>query len=292
MRKSTLEISRQTIEEFFDQSKQTVYTQSQLATIFRVNRGKWALAQSLLFNNFLTFLTTKSQMSTIAIELPHSALKRYSWRSASIHEIALSLRPDSYLSHYTAMQLHGLASNGPRIIYVNKEQGKKAYGNDLLLQQNIDMAFRNSPRITKNIAQVNGYRIMMLNGMFTNRLGVVELLSPLGELLPVTSLERTLVDISVRPSYAGEVNTVLDAYRKARDKVSVPLLAEMLSNLHYKYPYHQVIGFYLERTGAYSDSEIDLFRCLKTDYDFYLTHDMKMTSYSKTWRLYYPLDLE
>jgi hypothetical protein len=101
-----------------------------------------------------------------------------------------------------------------------------------------------------------------------------------------------LVDISVRPSYAGGVNTVLDAYRKARDKISVSLLAEMLSNLQYKYPYHQAMGFYLERTGAYSDPEIALFRATKTDYDFYLTHNMKMTTYSEKWRLYYPSDLE
>jgi hypothetical protein len=34
--------------------------------------------------------------------------------------------------------------------------------------------------------------------------------------IPVTNLERTLIDITVRPDYAGGVQNVLDAFRIAR----------------------------------------------------------------------------
>ena len=53
----------------------------------------------------------------------------------------------------------------------------------------------------------------MLNGMFTDRLGLEKIRFAKGELLDVTALERTLIDVTVRPNYAGgakAVNCTLD----------------------------------------------------------------------------------
>ena len=67
----------------------------------------------------------------------------------------------------------------------------------------------------------------------------------------------------------------------------------MLKNLSYAYPYHQAIGFYLERSGAYKESSIKIFRNINKEYDLYLTYQMedKDMVYSKEWRLYYPKGL-
>jgi len=103
-----------------------------------------------------------------------------------------------------------------------------------------------------------------------------------------TDIERTIIDITVRPFYAGGVFEVLKAYRLAKGKVSINKLSAMLKTINYIYPYHQAIGFYLERAGGYKDSVIRIFKKIDIKYDFYLTYQMREMSYSKEWRLYYP----
>jgi len=113
---------------------------------------------------------------------------------------------------------------------------------------------------------------------------------PAGELLDATKLERTLVDVAVRPVYAGGVHKVLEAYRAARERISVNLLMATLKNLGHLYPYHQAIGFYLERAG-YDERALDLARRPGLEFDFYLAHGMKDTEFSTDWRLTHPRGL-
>ena len=111
---------------------------------------------------------------------------------------------------------------------------------------------------------------------------------PLGR-LRFTSLERTLIDIAVRPIYSGGISEVAKAYRFAQERVSVNVLAATLDKLNYVYPYHQAIGFYLERAG-YKPTQLDLLRRFPMKFDFYLMHGMKETQYVKDWRLHIPKD--
>lgn len=64
-----------------------------------------------------------------------------------------------------------------------------------------------------------------------------------GAKVRVTSLERTLLDATVRPGYAGGVANVLEAYRRAREDLNVSRLINTLGELDHVYPYHQAIGF-------------------------------------------------
>lgn len=144
--------------------------------------------------------------------------------------------------------------------------------------------------MTNNVAKVGDYTIYLLSGKQTGRLGVVDITHNDGQ-VPVTDIERTLVDATVRPTYSGGVAEVLGAFRKAAPKVSVNKMMAYLKRLDYVYPYHQAIGFYLEKSGAYRDSQIRLVEKLSKDYDFYLIHQMKDTGYSKRWKIYYPKGL-
>ena len=85
--------------------------------------------------------------------------------------------------------------------------------------------------------------------MGTNNLGVIFFKDREGGSIPTTNIERTLIDIAVRPVYSGGVFEVLKAYKMAKDKVSINKLAAYLKKIGYVYPYHQVVGFYLEKSG-------------------------------------------
>ena len=179
----------------------------------------------------------------------------------------------------------------PKIINVNAEQKEKPRYSSHLEQGRIDFAFRKPTRLTTNVVEYEGYQIRLLNGVHTGNLGVVELPGPEGEPLRITELERTLIDIAVRPEYSGGVFEVLQAYRRAGGQVSINRLAALLKSIDYVYPYHQAIGFYLEMAGTYKKSQIALLRKFEVTHDFYLMHQIKEPEYSSQWRLFYPKGL-
>jgi predicted transcriptional regulator of viral defense system len=204
-----------------------------------------------------------------------------------MYELALSLRPGAYLSHASAVFLHGLSDQLPKTIYVNKEQSPKPHPSSELTQEGIDRAFRSTQRASRYVLTYEGYRFVLLSGKWTNRLEVSEIAGPQGERVAATKLERTLIDIAVRPAYAGGVFEVAKAYRAARERASVGTVIATLKSLDYVYPYHQAIGFYMERAG-YEGAKLDRLRALGVNFDFYLGHRMGPTSFSREWRVHYP----
>lgn len=110
------------------------------------------------------------------------------------------------------------------------------------------------------------------------------------QLLRVTGLERTLIDIVVRPVYSGGPEQIIRAYAAARSRTSIPTLIGMLTELDYIYPYHQAIGFCLERAG-HDEAALAPLRQLPMEHDFYLAHRMGATVYIPQWRLHVPADL-
>jgi hypothetical protein len=173
---------------------------------------------------------------------------------------------------------------------VNYEQSPKPQGGSLT-QESIDKAFANRQRQSNLTYRYEEFQIVVINGKFTNRLEVSGLPGKGGELLDVTKLERTLIDIAVRPSYAGGVFQVLEAFRRAKSNISVNTLVATLKKLNYVYPYHQVIGFYMERAG-YPESQWQKLMKMGLSFDFYLTYQLPADKkYDPKWRLYYPSSL-
>jgi predicted transcriptional regulator of viral defense system len=188
------------------------------------------------------------------------------------------------------MHFHGLTDKASKIIYVNSEQSQKFDREADLEQESIDRAFKGKVRVTKYIFVYKKWEICCLNGINTNNLGVEEIEIDKEGKLSVTNMERTLIDITVRPIYSGGCGEVLEAYKRAKGKISVERLVAMLKKIRYIYPYHQAIGFYMQLAG-FSDSSLKQLRKFGLKYDFYLDYDMKKTKYSKEWRIHYPKNL-
>jgi len=264
---------------------------SQIREIFDEYRTAWNIPAKIRIREFIDTLLQKAILKENTFSFPGRVEKLFTWANIPLFEIVSSIKKEGYFSHLTAMYLHELTDQVPSTIYINVEQSMKSRESESgLSQDSIDRAFRNPVRVSKNFAVYQDKKIVILNGQYTNRLGVIENDTHAGKGLYFTNIERTLIDISVRPVYAGGVFEVLRAYERAKDRVSVNKLVATLEKMKFIYPYHQVVGFYLER-GGYQSSQIDLLQRFDTQFNFYLAHNMTQRDYSPRWRLFFPKGL-
>ena len=290
MNKTRIQIAKPDIVSFFDAHPKRILKLKEIAAILSREREFWRLAQRTNTQQFIRFLIESSKLKRFDFPFPSRSETRYVWGDVPLLEVLLTLKKDAYFSHYTAVRMHGLTEQVPKTIYLNHEQRPQPQ-NPHLEQGRITAAFSRRPRVSQNAIDFGDVRICMVNGMHTSQLGVVNeevsYDSDTKVSVRLTNIERTLIDIAVRPTYSGGVFEVLKAFRLAQDQVSVNALVAILQKIKYVYPYHQAIGYYLERAG-YKPRHLDLLRGLPMDYDFYLAHEMGETEYIQDWRLFVP----
>lgn len=267
-----------------------VFSRNDLKNILTENRTRWDLPSSLSVDKFINYMTKNTKLITHTLDFPYMTTNRYTYGKITEYEVVQSIKENSYFTHHTAMYMHELTDVEPDTIYLNIEQTKHLNKGNKLEQSRIDNAFFRNVRISTNRAQYGGKTVCLLNGMYTGKLGVVKK-SVDGKRVSVTNIERTLVDIAVRPIYSGGSTSVLSAYSNAHKHLSTEKLFETLKKLCYVYPYHQAIGFYLDRSGAYQKKDVDIFKTPGLQHNFYLTHNMEASKFSAEWRLHYPADL-
>jgi len=283
-------VAKEELRSFFEASSRKIYWPLEFAHVLRRYRSAWDVPCRTSIEELMEWILANTRMRAVELKSPtYKGIRRYIWgKEVSPVLIALSLRRDCYLSHGSALWVHGLpAVRHP--IYVNHEQREKPPNDGDLTQDGIDRAFRNQPRRTKMIYRFGSSDIILLNGKNTNRLEVRKIEHPGCGSLDVTSIERTLIDISVRPQYAGGVSRVVSAFAAFRDQVEVRRMARVLKMLDYTYPYHQAIGFYLKRAG-YSANDQKLFAEMGLRFNFYLCHGISEPIFDPEWRIFYPPD--
>lgn len=284
-------IAKADIVRLFDSSGKTVYTVTDLATVLAQNREFWRLTTRTSVEQFVRFLVERTKLREIHLKSGYRDATLFAWGEPSRFELGMSLRKSPYLSHGTAVFLHGLNELVPTTLYVNQEQSPKPRPSGGLTQQAITRAFSNQQRVSNYVYHWGDFKFQIISGKATDHLEVERVKGPAGENLLATSVERTLIDITVRPTYAGGVYQVLEAFRSARERVSVGKMLATLKKLDYIYPYHQAIGFYMERAG-FEANRVDRLRRLGIGFDFYLTYGIKTPAYDPSWRLFFPEGFE
>jgi len=284
--------SEKDIREYFDSLTRKVFLKKDIYQILAEKHLLWKLRKTINVDIFIDQLM-EMKLNELKLTSPNykNTYTRFIWgKCVPIYQLSLSLRSQSYFTHHTAMHILGLTNQKPSTIYVNTEQSVKPDRHSELEQERINMAFKRKPRVSKYIFIYKNWEICCVNGINTNKLGVEELNVFTEGKLPVTNIERTLIDIAVRPVYSGGCKDVLEAYKRAKGKISVNTLMTMLKKINYIYPYHQAIGLYMQKAG-YKDSDLNQLKKVGMKYDFYLDYAMKKTNYSKEWRIYFPKDL-
>lgn len=204
-------------------------------------------------------------------------------KNPDILDYAAAYSRSSYFSHYTAVSIHNLTLQIPKHIYMTNERKKYIRYNSQMTQENIDKAFSKQPRQTSNNRNLSRYSIHFINGQANRNLGVI----PYKDDLFVTDLERTLIDITARPFYAGGVTQVLEAFINAKEKLDIEKMISYYKKMHFAYPYHQAIGFYLEK-AEYPQESIAPFLQMEQCFKFYLSYNIRFKEFSPRWNLYYP----
>ncbi|HAE38935.1 MAG TPA: hypothetical protein DCG57_09890 [Candidatus Riflebacteria bacterium] len=275
----------------FKRMAKNVWLSADLRAFLKENAPLLGLTGQITTLDLIEFLSQKKIVTEETIVMPlGKEVTRYITETGNVYELALTLKRHAYLCHYTAMFLHGLTDNIPKTIYSNTElKPSNNYNSNELKQDAIDRAFANNMRQSNQIAKYKNLEIYLLNSKSVDQVGVKDF-DFNGVKLRVTDIERTLIDITVRPNYAGGTEEVLNAYKAAKNKVSVNRLLATLKKLDYTYPYHQSIGFYLERAG-YDESVLDLIEKIEIKYNFYLTYKIKDKDYSARWKLFFPRGL-
>ncbi len=245
------------------------------------------LTKSYTQADILDSLLKNTKLQAVKLAFPYRTVFRFTWGDAPTNQILQSLDDKGYFTHYTAILFHGLTDQIPKTVYFNVEQPATG-GGGALSQAGIDRAFRGKCRVSNNVIELRDLKICKLNGQNTSQLGVIRASTDEGYDVRVTNLERTLIDATVRPVYAGGVGEVAEAFKNAAKGLSVNKLVSYLRKLNYTYPYHQSIGYYLSRAGVYKQSQIDLLRNFPIEFDFYLNYQLKNPDYNKEWRLYIP----
>ncbi len=299
--KTRFSIAKKDVVKAFENANRRVFHQGDIYKILEANREFWRLPVKMTLAEFIALMTKYTKLEEHIIKFPNSfsEAKRYGWNKPPELEVIQAIRKDAYFSCFSALYFNRLTEQIPKTLYMNFEQTPKVKQAKGRLQQvNIDNAFKKPARLTKNKARYRDHEIILINSKFTNMLGIeeYEVHNPDSEInftIKITCLEKTLIDIAMKPFYAGGIYEVRKAYKNAvEENVSINKLTAILEKLGYLYPYHQVIGFYLEKAGVYKESQIKLLDKFKKEFNFYLINEMKDPVYSKKWKLYYPKEFD
>lgn len=283
-----LEAHSQALQTFFNELPLRSFTKYKLHEILEPQLPELKLPGDKGTKYVIDFLLKKGWLSSRMFRsaIDNHEREIYSWKTDEDFTVVSGLKHGAYYAYYSALFLHGLTLQIPKVYYLNSERSTgETYGSELS-QDNIDKAFAHDQRKSGLSYTYQNKKVMITNGKYTDRLGVIGQYNE-QQCFAFTDLERTLIDIAVRPVYSGGVFEVLEAYQLAREKADPKKIANYLRQLNYQYPYHQLIGFYMEKAG-YPQEAQQLFDQEKP-FRFYLTYHIRNKVFSERWKLYYPL---
>ncbi len=270
-----------------------VLDEKEILGLFQQNRENWNLANHTTEAEFISWIIDHTDLRIRRVLFdPGKVLVKFTRKEADEFDLGLSLlgMKAGYLGYFSAMTVHGLTETKSKVVYICVEESSVRPSGVPLTQSMIDDSYSKPPRVSNKIGTLGHQLEFCLVASQNGQVGIefmrrTDFLNAPAR--RVTSLERTLIDIVVRPHYAGGIFEVLEAFRHARGRMSANRIRDMLPVLGYRTPFHQAIGFYMERAG-YPKKSLELLAKLPRTLDLPLAHGLDRTNYSSRWRVWYP----
>lgn len=278
-----------TIREILRELEYPVLGRTEFDTLVSQINNIWGL-RGLTRNEIKKFLSKEKLILQEDIKFDDSYSSNIYYlpeANVDIFDIAAARSRSSYFSFYSALYIHNLTLQIPKQVYLSLERPSLGENSNSLSQESIDRAFSKPPRITTNKRTYKNFSINFINAQHQDNIGII----PFRNHYRASDLERTLIDVSVRPFYSGGVTQVLEAFENAKGILDPDRLFEYYSKMNYTYPYHQVIGFYLENAGYGEEAYQKFLEFYRREFKFYLTYNMLHKEFSDKWSLYYPKGL-
>ncbi len=196
------------------------------------------------------------------------------------YDIALAYARYYYFSHQSALHIHGLDNSAQQIIYMSEENIFTSSPSSNLTQSTIDQAFSKPQRMTTNFKKFNELTINFLKGQSPDHMNTTK------DNLRVSDIEKTLIDITVRPSYSGGSKNIMKSFKNARILMDPEKLVHYYKKLSFAYPYHQSLGFYLENSGYDKAYYRELLQ-FNHKFNFYLDYEISNPEYCEKWKIFY-----
>ena len=221
----------------------------------------------------------------------------------SPYAIALSLSNHAYVSHYSALYLHGLTLNVPKPIYVKSRRTKDKnppHEPGELTQEQLDSSFSLPARTTRDIytfdLEGTKHEVYLIEKSAEVDKGITKVSAPHAPSgIAVSGVEKTLVECVVKTNYAGGAGEVLDAFRRAKETLKILRMMQLFKSGRYLFPYEKNILFYMDRAG-YSEQQKNLVkersRPDRKRFTTYLEKDMHSMRLDPEISIYYPQGLE
>jgi len=259
--------------------------------------------KSFSLNKFIAYLIEKEFISLFEFENNINEKKIYISKYfndkddyAKILEVSTLLIPKAYISFLSSMYHYNLTDQLPKKLYLSVERKSHAPHNELE-QNTINKALCKEGRLPSIVLNILGYEIYLIHSKEANRVGIKNI-QLFDKDYRITTIERTLVDIVVRSEISGGTQEVIQVYKKAfelyKKDISINKIIFILKKLNYIYPYHQVVGYLLFKSGFGNTDKLK--KEFEFKNDFFLTRGEVNTNldeldYDEEFRLYIPRNL-
>lgn len=271
------------IENYFDNSGLRVFTKHDLSLILGKKSIDWNLPlnykSKTFFRDLLDFLPFK--------RLILGSSEVFTYKDADNFDIFQKIKKSLFYSHYTAIRFHDLTEQTPYHIYLSSARVNQSI--DYKIEQKlIDEYFAVKKDKKYEFIEFDKFKINMKTvvcdsvDIETKKINTENY----SYFINLTNIEKTLIDAVINPDYCGGPAEVLKSFERAKDKLSATKIKSTIKRLGYKYPYHQLIGFYMEMAG-FEEKKIKIIEDIGIFNDFYLVRGSN-EMYSSRWRVNYP----
>src|SRR5471030_2554633 len=152
MAPSKFQTAKRQIEAKLHGLDQSIFKQVEISAILDQQRHEWDLPKGMNGSSFAKKLVEAKLIREHSFPFPNRSERRYAKPHVPMLEVLQSIKANSYYTHASAMQVHGILEERISDIYINFEQPAHERGS-LPEQSRIDGAFKGNPRKTNNIIE-------------------------------------------------------------------------------------------------------------------------------------------